>query len=327
MKKTLLLIAFSLVCFCTYAQITINKPTINVGMRMQRISQNVIVDANTLKDTTGTNKSWDFSGLVKDGPSSIGDVEIVSVASTPYASMFPEANLASKTIDETGTNYSYIKLTDTEFSIYGSVSSQDTGKFIDPLTLMKFPFNYGNSFNDKFSVLAEGQTFEFDNNVKYVASGSLKTPGGSFSNVALIRRIQEFSPMPNVKVKTEIFSWFDDKFEQLMEISISYPSFPGQQTTYSGSYDVSGPSSVEELTTTFNQANFYPNPSDGQFNLFNTGNLSTLKVTDVLGRTMTEQKLFVGNNTISTSGWTSGVYYGTLTDLQGKTTVQRLIVR
>lgn len=294
---------------------------------MSRISQNVKVDANTLKDTTGTNKSWDFSGLTKDGPSSLGELVVVSVASTPYASLFPEATQAYKTTDETGTSYAYTKLTDSELTIYGSASNFDTSKFVDPMLFMKFPFNYGNSFNDMWSITNEGQTLEFNNNIKYVASGNLKTPGGTYNNVALVRRIQEFNPIPNVKVKTEVFTWFDENFEQVMEISINYASFPGQETTYSGSYEVTGPSSVEESAVTSNESNFYPNPTDGQVNLFNNGNLATLKVTDVMGRTMTEQKLSVGNNIISTLGWASGIYYSTITDLQGKTTVQRLIVR
>jgi hypothetical protein len=220
-----------------------------------------------------------------------------------------------------------MKVTDNDITVYGSASHQDTSKFIDPMLIMKFPFSYGNAFDDKWSIMNEGQTMEFNTNTKYVASGSLKTPGGNYPNVALVRRIQEFKPIPTMTIKTETFIWYNENFEEVMTITVSYPPVQGQPIQYSGSYDVMGPSSVEESAIRSNETVFYPNPADGQVNLFNTGNLSTLKVTDVLGRTISEQNLSVGNNVISTLGWTSGVYYSTLTDLQGKTTVQRLIVR
>lgn len=327
MKKTLLLLACILVCFSTYAQITITKPAMSEGMRFRQTSQSVKVLESTLKDTTGTGKSWDFSGLTKEGEAVTDEVVIVSPASTPYASLFPDANYAWKSTDPTGTTYSFMKTTDNDISIYGSASTMDTSKFIDPMMILKFPFSYGNSFNDKWSIMNQGQTMEFNTNTKYVASGSIKTPGGTYGNVALVRRIQEFKPIPTMTIKTETFMWYNESFDQVMTITISYPPVQGQPIQYSGSYDVMGPSSVEESIVTMNESSFYPNPTEGQVNLFNNGNLTTLKVTDVLGRTMTEQNLSVGNNLFSTVGWTSGVYYCSTTDLQGKAYVQKLLVK
>ena len=326
MKKLILLIAIIFCAGYVHGQVVIRKPNIFPGLKIKNTTQDVEISAAEVKDTIGTGMNWDFSGLVKDGNPEVNEVDVLNASATPYASVFPEANLAWLVSDSSGTGYAYVKLTDSELEVHGIATEKDTSKYIDPMLVMKFPFAYGNQFTDKTIFDAEGQLIEQNRIVKYVASGNLRTPDKLHNNVALIKSIEAFE-MLGFTFKSESLVWYDENFQELMSINISYPALPGGEITYSAAYNITAPSSIEQRLE--QKFTIYPNPASGYFSIVNSGTITQVIVSDIIGRTIDQIDVSFGENivNINTEYYNAGIYNVKIVDHSGGETVQKLVIK
>ena len=136
----------------------------------------------------GANQSWDFSGI---SSSYFYNVAVVSPASTPFASDFPESNTA---FHYTGNDdsYSYGEENTTE-SLNDGVGL-NTGDFIhytDPVKNMEYPFSYNGSFTDSYytAYTLNGVDIHEHGNVTVTADawGSVSTPAGVYNNTLRVK--------------------------------------------------------------------------------------------------------------------------------------------
>lgn len=97
----------------------------------------------------GANQSWNFTGLNEDF---VSDAIFVNPAATPYASNFPEANIATNTDD---TVYSFMLKNSNKASFLGTVVVGTSG---DPLIIntmpeelfADYPVNYLDEWDEEF---------------------------------------------------------------------------------------------------------------------------------------------------------------------------------
>lgn len=158
MKKLFtIIILFVAIMTTVHAQLTISATSFpNVG--------DVFTHANDTSHTvspgtTGTNQTWDYSAL----QNIFQDTStFVSVASTPYASSFPSANLAVLT----GGNYAYLNKTATEIDMIGLAGDPGIGQVvavnftspaIDAKSGVTYNSNYGYTSNFSISIPYSGQ--------------------------------------------------------------------------------------------------------------------------------------------------------------------------
>lgn len=156
------------------------------------------VDASTTPDPgpAGANVTWDFSNVEPNDTAiqvytTFGDPD-----TTPYADLFPEANLVQITL---GVNiYIYLRLTNDEFEAYGLATEGFTLIYNDPVTLVEFPFTYQSSFDDTFEGTSEIQAdtiqiltyLSGNSSVTADGWGTIMLPQGNIGNVLRIQTTQ-----------------------------------------------------------------------------------------------------------------------------------------
>ncbi|MEO8949951.1 MAG: T9SS type A sorting domain-containing protein [Mucilaginibacter sp.] len=140
-----------------------------------------------LPGAAGTNLTWDYSNLMDSA--TVGTVNFVSAASTPYVADFPGAQIATVVED---TLFSYIEMT--AGSPYGLGLESPSQKFVyaHPLSTLLYPFTYHNSFYDSvtlFLVKPITGTSKLLDSIMVSGYGTLKLPGNTYNNVLQTREI------------------------------------------------------------------------------------------------------------------------------------------
>ena len=149
------------------------------------------VDWNTGTDqqnpgTSGSGVTWDFSNI---GGSQQSSASYVSASGTPYASDFPQANIAV----QAGDFYGYRESTSSEILYYGSAIANGLPIiYTNPRKELEFPFSFNNSFSDTWAYEITSSPTVYteatgSGTVTYDGSGTLITPAGTFQNAIRIR--------------------------------------------------------------------------------------------------------------------------------------------
>lgn len=295
---TLLSLPFSVVAF--------GQTTLPASMFYQAgetlTSQSCVGSSITLSPA-GANVTVDYSNVTTNG--SPASISFVTASSTPFASSFPTAQIATPTVSSQGsTSYAYYRLSNNNvMEMLGVANTQYTLVYNNTQEVIHYPVNYNDSFADVFTgnysvngvdVNRYGQTY-----VKADAWGTITTPTGTF---------------PYLRVKIEQGIW-DSMYMSGSLINISYQYvvtynyytntrkntvfYYGEASTGSGdfsyaSYDVSPSSGLVSLDKP-DFASFYPNPVTGNTVRFSvdksTSSAVTATVYDVAGR-MVKQAVF-----------------------------------
>ncbi len=120
----------------------------------------------------------------------------VTVASTPYASSFPQATMASTGLTNQDT-YSYFQIANNEFLNWGLYGTQMSVIYTNPEKLYQFPLTYGSSWTDNFSGTATASGFSMTRTgttaVAYNGHGTVIMPFGTFNNVARLQINQTYT--------------------------------------------------------------------------------------------------------------------------------------
>jgi hypothetical protein len=149
MKRSLLLTFIALFAAAfSYSQITITSG----DMPSPGDGYNYASDENPTSVSPGSpggNQSWDFTGLTEDFTSS---TQFVTPGSTPFSSLFPEANLATNSAD---TIFTYMHVDSDEANTLGLViESEVTGNFVNNYvpgeTFANFPLEYQDEWTDEY---------------------------------------------------------------------------------------------------------------------------------------------------------------------------------
>lgn len=172
MKKSLLLLLSS----CT--ALSFAQP---VMQNIMPIGFNCVLSFGpaTSPGPAGANQIWNFSS-VPATPSAT--LNIVTPGATPCSSSFPTSNWAQNI---SGSQFNYYISTASQLEVIGEqISPSCTGglTYSNSKIVLKFPFNYTNSFSDPFVNTSGPGTVT----TTYDGYGTLITPSGTYSNVARV---------------------------------------------------------------------------------------------------------------------------------------------
>lgn len=154
---------------------------------------------------SGTNVTWDYSGLVDDTSSytwaAMNPANTAFTDSFPGASLafrFPSSNGSSESwvyydFDENAGELDYLGAAQLIFDTSGTDTFYQTLN-ADPERIQNFPFSYGDSFNDTFDGWNHVSFSGFNISQKRTgtlsrtadATGTLSTPAGTWSNVVRV---------------------------------------------------------------------------------------------------------------------------------------------
>ncbi len=191
MKRVLLLaFAFVSLCVTTRAQgptLTSSTTTPVVG---ETFSNQVAQTSNLPSYAGGANQTWDYSGLADSTVA--GSVQVLLPSATPYASSFPNSNLA--VVTDNNANFVYFNSQASQLSIVGLIAA-DTGQitYTTPRIYLPYPFSYNSFYTDSVvGIVANyAATFRGKDSLKGDGYGTLNLPGGkSYNNVLRVQYIE-----------------------------------------------------------------------------------------------------------------------------------------
>lgn len=185
----------------------------------------------------GSGQTWNYTGVQVTLNTVI--VHYVTPASTPYASSFPQANLASYVLPG---DYNYYASSSGGFAYKG----RGTGSDIATITgssylLLSYPLSFGANITNTISGSTSVGTISGTVNIQGDGTGTLRLPSITYNNVLRVKVTEDitfsFGPGVDELVHTESYYWYNSTFRgPLMRIITSTTS--GISSAYSKSVGV-----------------------------------------------------------------------------------------
>lgn len=290
--------------------------------------------------SAGANQTWNLSGLHNVNMDS---TYILTPSSTPYASSFPNSNLATRIYNAGVTTYEYINMGSDSALIQGTVV--DGGGVVDygannPSTmLLQLPATYQSHWGGSY-INIEKYAYSGDS-VKSVSLyvnrdtvdgwGSVTTPAGTYpalrvKEIFINKYDSEYYYTSNTgwvlttvtaTNTSETYAWYaNGKFQVA---ALVYDSLGGSPS--SALYQLSSVTGVAKIKDN-SGAEVYPNPASDMLNIVlnSTTQDGYVKVTDVTGREMETALLKNGKTELNTAGYANGIYVYLITDMNGNLT-------
>lgn len=305
---------------------------------------------NITAGNSGANIIWDFSTLVDLNKHH--EIVISDPVNTEFYNNYLESNHYQA--DSSDYTYSYFQINEDSMNLYGSVNQFTEIKWAynNPEKLLKFPFNYQESFQDTFYGLQTHADFAHSGEpayrngnvtVTYDGYGSLHLPGGNnYDNVIRIKTVETYHDSIcsycsiNVyridDVITTTYSWYIDTMTfpilkiQESDILINYSIQNHDKNIWL--FDIEKEHYTPLENNIVQELSFYPNPTNGQFYIENIApsEIESVSVHDILGKVVPvivqsdSNKLHLDLSSIS-----KGVHIIKLSFQNGYTLSQRVI--
>jgi hypothetical protein len=317
MKKSFLLFIFiaRISCFTLLAQPTL---TSSFNPVVGDVFSSAYVDTASLpQGPSGANQTWDFSSLTSAGTFSSN---VVTVASTPYASSYPSATIA--TSDGNG-GYGYASTNSTQYQIWGLYNSAESVILTNSEVGLTYPFTYSSTLSDNFSG-SGSSSFPFNRTgtITVVADawGTIKTPEGTFTNALRINQKQVIndnfgSSIGIEKSVTQTYEWYIEGYKNSL-LAITYDTtfdqFGDTIPVFSVSYGLNAPSAVKNITPAIS-FNIFPNPTTDRIYLQAGESINHVIISNVLGQNVIDMQPENGSShnpvEISVADLPSGIYF------------------
>ncbi len=149
---------FLLICLFTISLFAVAQPTLTQANFIGSIGDSTLyyaADTNTttVDPTIGANVIFDYDSIISLNLTQTN--YILDPTGTPGASDFPSADFAEKA-SSSNTNYVYSKIFTDSLANIGFIADitgfgEVTATYDDPEVIMKFPFNYGDSYTNAYS--------------------------------------------------------------------------------------------------------------------------------------------------------------------------------
>ncbi|HOH84959.1 MAG TPA: T9SS type A sorting domain-containing protein [Bacteroidales bacterium] len=295
----------------------------------------------------GGGQNWDFAKIVFNGKEIISNVGI-----EPAAPLMDAVNYNSVT-GEDGYEY-YNKINENGVELKGYTTKDISLIYTDPITKMKYPFAYGDSYVDFFAgeahyLIVRGITFEGKYQVSADAYGTLRMPDKTIKNalrVKVVKTAVEYNPCSTIDLTHTLYYWFADGYRYPLvmmshkEYQRSYEKVPNIETL--AYYSPQEAQTAEENalgTMEYTAADFalntYPNPFAGMTSCtyFLRKSMDvTAELYDITGKTIAvmvnNQKQEEGVHSLDIDGaelgLVPGVYYIKFT-FDKKEVVQKIV--
>ena len=268
--------------------------------------------------------------------------QYLAASSTPYASYFPQATMASTGLTNQDT-YNYWSMNSTEFLNWGYYGTTSQVIYTNAEKMYQFPMTYGSSWTDSFSGTATTSgitmTRTGTTEVDYNGYGTVIMPFGTFNNVARLQISQTYndeymgfittSQVNNVAYITHA----QPNAVSLFTTSEILMDLGGGLEPFSEMSSIIEPGAVGILETGEKQitAILMPNPAQNIVSILLTDPASGLEaqIFDATGRTVRTiagESMQNARITFNVSEMHSGAYYVRLHDANGATCTLPLIV-
>ena len=197
----------------TFAQPVINSSdfdNLNVSYLIKNATSSTLTEG-----AAGANIIWNFSSLILTADPQAVVQTVTQVPNGPFSSSFSNANYVFKTSSNGNDDYYsyYNKTANVMEELGGSTSSAVDYSYIDPYTLLVFPFTFGTISTD--SAQEVGQSSPISETITYDAYGTLITPFGTFNNVIRASRLQNNTYTDFIWYNTVPFAPILEVWEQI----------------------------------------------------------------------------------------------------------------
>ncbi|HRG57328.1 MAG TPA: T9SS type A sorting domain-containing protein [Bacteroidia bacterium] len=270
--------------------------------------------------SAGSAQIWNFEDLNVDTVLQT-DNYVAPIVTTPPVTGHSVAQ------GDTLNGYNFFNNTATEYSMLGFSDSANVNvvAYSNPMTLLTFPFSYGNTNTDNFAFTAtfQGNAVNATGTINSSAdgSGNLLLPQGAFNNVLRVK----YNVVTNITVSIfnitqtqNIYEWYDgiNKFPLLhIEQVTTTDPFGGAPTVDKLVWvEATGPAGIKNYTNK-NDFSLSPNPAQDIVNLkFNQSNRNKTEVIifNALGQIVYENNNVdaqLSNLNISVADLEKGVYF------------------
>jgi len=283
MKKLLLFTAILAGTSAVNAQTTITKDDLKWTIGNQWPSKVNIVDISTIDVTSGTGKTWDFSGYTTGGD------DIVKVEASGVSDLKITSSLLG--------DLHYKSLTDN----YG-LAAISTFNALDASTgHMGLPHNSGGNWVG-VSTIAPGIAITITGTV--VSSGTVKIPWGTYNALLVKEAISGIMTQNTYHWETaehgRVASFAEEKGKLMVMQSTNFTV------------------GVEAVKASTNLS-VYPNPSSSVINIEGSS-AGTVTVCNTLGTVVKELTYDGSKTTVDVSGLSKGLYFVQLTSNDGVST-------
>lgn len=197
----------------TFAQPVINSSdfdNLNVSYKIKNATSSTLTEG-----AAGANIIWNFSSLILTADPQAGVQTVTQVPNGPFSSSFSNANYVFKSSSNGSEDYYsyYNKTANVIEELGGSTNSAVDYSYIDPYTLLVFPFTFGTISTD--SAQEVGQSSPISETITYDAYGTLITPFGTFNNVIRASRLQNNSYTDFIWYNTAPFAPILEVWQQI----------------------------------------------------------------------------------------------------------------
>ncbi|MBS1634942.1 MAG: T9SS type A sorting domain-containing protein [Bacteroidetes bacterium] len=281
------------------------------GIPNQTITCNLAQNSSfntALLTTTGNGVTWNASGLLQAPSTPSINLGYHPVSSTPYASLFPMADMSRYDPALASVmNYEYYQFNTDSMTYVGEYepSSGQHEIFQNPEKFLVFPFSYGQTFTDNYAKTNYSNATTISSyqtgirTLNYNGYGTLILPQGSFPNTALITSSRTNSLGPTAYD----YWWYDVSSGMML---MNYHTNAGTTTIgyFNGNLTTSVHNTPEQDMQVKVINNGQGNPS---LQLCGNGNY-TLTVWNVSGEELAGVNLKAGEEYILPESFEPGVY-------------------
>jgi len=360
-------IYLSFLSLMAFAGASIAQPTITAANFVPTIGSSqlyYVADSNSVVNTTvGANVTFDYSTL--QGYGELSTIYFIDPSTTPQGTAdYPNSTYADTTSGSPQNISYHQEFTD---SLINNGYILDIGGFgpttvtynFDPEIIMKFPFNYTNTFNDtysgEFTFMSPGvpsvpiTTNGYGNDtVTADAWGTLLLPNSvTITNVIRVKQIEHavtdiitfpiwtgLPDIPSQNIDVEIVSYYDPTNTKSPVLTFVNSSIAGTVSTDVLSQYPLLTVGVNENLLNKTELNIYPNPANNVSNIMLNLTESTIVKIDLmnqLGQNVSEifnGEMNKGKNKIrmKTSDLDAGIYFINTT-INGEKMSEKLIVK
>ncbi|MCC7331588.1 MAG: T9SS type A sorting domain-containing protein [Flavobacteriales bacterium] len=324
----------------TNAQIVINQVDFYYGeVNFHHLSDTSNGTTGISPGNSGTNQTWDFSAFTSGNLQDLHSDGYTSISSDP---LFPTANLKATVISNmpgySATRNFYYNINQNGFDYLGLTSQASySGTTFDEIVyeipyarLLPFPTQYSTTSVNNFiqeqyglqtptspsGVDSTHNRYYRTNDFECDGWGTLITPFGSFnalrvkkttSNIdtswAKINGVWVMSSTNGTGLPQTSYHWYAENGFELASLQLYSTSNPNSwKYTFKSEF----PLTVTEKSVT--SIEVYPNPTHSILNI-NSEENSKILILNLLGETVAEEYLKVGNNSIDVSRLKNGIYF------------------
>lgn len=321
--------AFSFLLLASSASAQISLTSLDMPVLGDVITNSVDTLPTTSPGASGALQSWDFGDATEHFQQA---QSFVDPSTTPYASSYPTATLASTPDD---ASYIYYENSPSGFRVVGSAGDPlglgiiFNAPFDPDLTMHEFPRTYTSSFNNDYGIdlTADGSSFGvYQVRYKQVghvhdttdAYGAITTPVGtydclrSFNRTATVDSIWAklfvFTPWQLIIATSDTlrnYTWYS-KETKLFVADMSLDSL-GNPTRFSWSNIAPISTGLVNLTAR-NSATLYPQPATDAVRFTDATLTGTYTITDLHGALVAQGLLASANGRIPVNGLAPGTY-------------------